>query len=147
MARKTAPSASAQPSIDAIPTLPAAAQIQINNNSEETETVNDIGTIELTYIMPENGPAGQAQDEGERSRAASTIPTLASDAATAILRTYDPNFVKTSENNKVTYVCKLQPGRLSVVVDDLGHAFTITTHLFPYDVGHTKLITVTFILQ
>jgi hypothetical protein len=148
MARKTAPSASAQPSIDAIPTLPAVAQINNNNNnSEETETVSDIGTIELTYIMPENGPAGQAQDEGERSRAASTIPTFASDAATAILRTYDPNFVKTSENSKVTFVCKLPPGRLSVAVDDLGRAFTITTHLFPYDVAHTKLITVTFILQ
>ncbi|MGA2507866.1 MAG: hypothetical protein ABSF80_10360 [Chitinispirillaceae bacterium] len=148
MARKTAPSASAQPSIDAIPTLPAVAQINNNNNnSEETETVSDIGTIELTYIMPENGPAGQAQDEGERSRAASTIPTLASDAVTAILRTYDPDFVKTSENNKVTYVCKLPPRRLPMVVDDLGRVFTITTHLFPYDVAHTKLITVTFILQ
>jgi hypothetical protein len=163
--RPAAPSVAALPSINGIPTLPAASQMIRNektettngipklpaaaqtNRNEKTETTNNIGTIELTYIKTENGPAGQMEYAGEQAAALSPVPFYISGAAEEILRTFDPRFVKTFQDSKVIYACTLPPGRLYTLIEDLGRAFKVTTHLFPYDEENAKSITVSFILQ
>jgi hypothetical protein len=134
--RPSAPSTSV-PSIDAIPPLTASVR---SKETESPETANNIGTVELTYIMPENGEIGQASG-GE------SITAAAASATETILRTYDRHFIKSFQNSTVTYVCTFPPGRLSALIEDLGRSFSVTTHLFSDEAQQNRLITVSVILQ
>ena len=130
------------PSLDAIPTLPAATVAQALGMNDEATASYDIGTIELAYITPE-----KAETEKMQESAASSAQAAATGTAALILRTYDQHYLQTVRNGKVTYVCALKPDRLPALIEELGRPFNVTTHLFPYDEENTKLVTVSFILQ
>jgi hypothetical protein len=113
---------------------------------EEAATVEEIGTIELSYVSPENEELKKAADMSAEaaSPARATNPTA---IAATILNTYDPQFKKTVKNGKVTFLCTFPPDRLTALIDELGKPFNVTTQLFPYDTKTTKLVTVTFVVR
>ena len=115
---------------------PAPAPARLKQQIESAPAGEEIGTIELAYT-----------GSGTTGTGAAANPAIAATAAAAILRTYDPNFQKTWRNGKLTFACTFPPGRLSALISDLGQPFAVTTHLFPYDAQHTRLVTVSFIIQ